>query len=139
MKTFKLKSLKIIQNIDEEIGQKNIPLIDGLTINREDDENQWVIEAFMEELYLTYFEELYRNENEVIIEVKITKESNDPALFITKIIGLNKIGTHMNVLFKGTLIDYRKTEVEDILQSLIQENIRGEELLNRFKQKLKEK
>lgn len=137
MKTFKLKSLKIIQDTDEEVIRKHIPLIDGLIINREDDANQWVIEAFIEETFYAYFESLNDTQNEVIIQVKITKESNAPAIFITKIIGLNQIGTHMNVLFKGTIIDHHKEEIEDMLQSLIEKNLQGEELLRQFKKKLK--
>lgn len=137
MKTFKLKSLKVIHFVKGVISLEHIPLIDGLIINREDDENQWVIEAFTEKQHLSYFKQLQDTKHDVIVEVKITKESNDPALFITSIIGLNEIETHMNVLFKGTIIDHPKEKIEAKLKSLIQDNIKEEELLVRFKEELK--
>lgn len=137
MKTFKLKSLKVIHFIEKEIVQEDIPLIDGLIINREDEENQWVIEAFTEKEHLNYFKKLQEFKHDVIIEVKITKKSNDPALFITSIIGLNEIETHMNVLFKGIIIDLPKDKIEEYLRSSIQDNLKGEELIVRFKEQIK--
>lgn len=137
MKTFKLKALSIIEDTDGEVNHRNIPLIDGLTINREDEENQWIIEAFIEDSHFTYFQELKNSRNEVIIQVKITKVTNAPAIFITSIIEMNKIGKDMNILFKGTIIDHHKEEIEDMLQSLIEKDLQGEELLLQFKKKLK--
>lgn len=139
MKTFKLKSLKIIEDTDEDIIHKDIPLIDGLIINREDELNQWVIEAFIEKSFFTYFETLKASKNEVMIQVKITKETNAPAIFITTIIGLNEIDSHMNVLFKGTIVDHRKEEIEEMLQALIEKDFQGEALLLEFKQQMKKK
>lgn len=133
MKTFKLKSLMIIEDKNEDIVQEVIPLIDGLIINREDDDNNWVIEAFIDHTYLNYFKMLEEEKSQIMIEVKITKESNNPAIFITSIIGINEIGSSMNVLFKGTIIDHRKGEIEDILKSLIEKDYKGEELLMKFK------
>src|SRR5690625_2229147 len=101
MKTFKLKALEIIGNKDEDVTQYNITLIDGLIINREDEESQWIIEAYTTRNYLDYFKKLQSENDEIMINVKITKESNDPAIFITSIIGINEIDTQMNVLFKG--------------------------------------
>lgn len=133
MKTFKLKALEIIGNEDESIRHHNIPLIDGLIINREDEENQWVIEAYTESKYLGYFEKLRKENEEIMIKVKITKETNDPAIFITSLIGLNEIETQMNVLFKGTIVDQRNSKIEKVLKTLIDEDFQGEELLEKFK------
>lgn len=133
MKTFKLKSLEIIENKDEDIVQNSIPLIDGLIINREDGENQWVIEAYTAHTYLEYFQQLSEKKDEIMIKVKITKESNDPAIFITSIIGINEIGEQMNVLFKGTILDQRNSKIEQMLKTLIDKDYQGEELLLKFK------
>lgn len=133
MKTFKLKALEIIENQEENINQVEIPLIDGLIINREDDENQWVIEAYTDQEYLHYFERLQHENDEVMIKVKITKESNDPAIFITTIIGLNEIGTRINILFKGIIVDQRNSKIEQMLKTLIDKDYQGEELLQQFK------
>lgn len=133
MKTFKLKALEIIENKDENITEHNIPLIDGLIINREDGENQWVIEAYTTQEHLAYFQRLRKENDEIMIKVKITKQTNDPAIFITSIIDLNEIETRMNVLFKGTIIDQRNNEIEQMLKTLIDKNYQGEELLQMFK------
>jgi len=125
-----LKALDIIENS----SRKKVELIDGLIINREDEENQWIIEAYIDQKYLNYFQELQNQNEKVMIEVKITKETNDPATFITSMIGLNKIGTQMNVLFKGTIaVDQYNSGMEQALKSLIDQGYQGEELLEEFK------
>jgi len=130
MKTFMLKAIDIIENS----SRKKVELIDGLIINREDEENQWIIEAYIDQKYLNYFQELQNQNEKVMIEVKITKETNDPATFITSMIGLNKIGTQMNVLFKGTIaVDQYNSGMEQALKSLIDQGYQGEELLGEFK------
>lgn len=134
MKTFKLKSLSIKESAKEELQHHPIELIDGLAINREDDKNQWIIEAYIEKKYLTLINRLFKEREEVMIEVKITKGSNPPATFISKIIGVNEIGEQMNVLFKGTIIDQRKNKIEKMLRKLIDQGFHGEELLSKFKE-----
>ena len=130
MKTFMLKAIDIIENS----SRKKVELIDGLIINREDEENQWIIEAYIDQKYLNYFQKLQNQNEKVMIEVKITKETNDPATFITSMIGLNKIGTQMNVLFKGTIaVDQYNSGMEQALKSLIDQGYQGEELLGEFK------
>ncbi|WP_156290502.1 YwpF family protein [Oceanobacillus salinisoli] len=101
MKTFKLIMLKIL-SVDER--QQDIPLLDGLIINREDDlyPNQWLIEAYVSKQCKAFFEKL-KEENELMIQVKITKTENDPVVFKSSIIGINDIGTDINVLFKGEI------------------------------------
>src|SRR5699024_12109224 len=112
MKTFKLKRLEIIEDKDEDIVLNNIPLIDGLTINKENDENTWVIEAYTDRKYLEFFRTLKEENDEVLIQVKITKESNDPATFLTSLIGINEIGSQMNILFDGRIVDERKSKID---------------------------
>ncbi|MEC5425129.1 YwpF family protein [Virgibacillus sp. C22-A2] len=134
MKTFKLKTLEILEQKDEVIVQQRIPLLDGLIINREDEKNQWTIEAYTESSYLSFFDLLRKEKEEIMVQVKITKESNEPATFITSIIGINEIGTNLNVLFVGTIIDRRKGKVEEMLTGLIEDGYQGKELLEKFKE-----
>lgn len=134
MKTFKLASLEILDNQDSNMVQQSFPLLDGLIINREDDKNWWVVEAYLQHEYFDFFQKLSNKNEEVLIQVKITKESNEPATFITTIIGINEIGAHMNVLFRGTIVDQQKGIIEDKLQALIEEGYVGEELLEKFKE-----
>lgn len=133
MKTFKLKALKIIENKDQDIVEKVIPLHDGLIIDREDDENQWVIEAYFADTYWDYFNHLKEQNAEVMIQVKITKKSNEPASFITSIIGMNDIGSRMNILFKGVIMDHPKSEIEVRLKALIEAGHQGSQLLSELK------
>jgi hypothetical protein len=125
MKTFKLKKLEILESVDEDIIQHDIPLMDGLIINKEDDQNRWVMEAYLDYAYKTLFQELRDKEDQIVIQVKITKESNTPATFITSIIGINGIGPHINVLFMGTIIDRQKGIIKDMLQKLVEEGYQG--------------
>jgi hypothetical protein len=134
MKTFKLRSLEIFDQEEEEILQHNIPLLDGLIINREDDQDQWTIEAFIDKSYLSFFENLKEENEEIMAQVKITKESNEPATFITSIIGINEIGENMNILFVGTIVDRRINKIEEMLTSLIEEGYQGNDLLEKFKE-----
>lgn len=100
MKTFKLKMLQVLKDDDVE----EIQLIDGLIINREDEsyENQWLIEAYVDKEYASYFEKI-KTKKFVRLMVKISKEDNVPVEFTATIIGINQIGTNINVLFKGDI------------------------------------
>ncbi|WP_174613082.1 YwpF-like family protein [Virgibacillus ihumii] len=137
MKTFKLYSLDILQSEDKDISQYGIELKDGLIINREDDLNQWVIEAYVKHDYLDFFKKLQQDREEVMLQVKITKPTNQPATFITSIIGVNEIGPNINILFKGTMVDQQKDKVWAMLKSLIEQGYQGEDLLDKFKELLK--
>src|SRR5699024_156135 len=89
LKTFKLKGLEIMANEDVGMKQKKITIQDVLVINRED-KLGWLIEAYMDKEYKDYFSSIEQIE-EIMIQVKITREENDPAFFITKIISINDI------------------------------------------------
>jgi len=130
VKTFKIVSLNIVEQ--EDIKEAHIPLYDGLIINQEEDNNRWIIESFIHQKHKDTFKALKDKEN-LVIEVKITKESNDPATFSTKIISINDIDDKMNVIFVGKIIDERKNKLEKKLANLIEKGHEGEDLLQEFK------
>lgn len=134
MKTFKLSSLEIVENENDDIIQHEIPLLDGLVINREDEENHWVIEAFMEKMYLEGFHKLNEKGDTVMLQVKITKDTNTQATFLTSILSINEIGEQINVIFLGTIVDKRKGIVKDMLKKLIEDGYQGESLYIKFKE-----
>lgn len=136
MKTFKLRSLQIVEGENEEIIKTDIELVDGLIINREDDKNSWLIEALLTKEYLELFHTTLDKNEQVLLEVRITKDTNDPATFITTIDSINKVGKHINVLFMGTIVDKRKSKIEEMLGELIQKGYEGEALLEKFKKLL---
>lgn len=133
MKTFKLKKLEIVDN-NADIEQNKITLLDGLIIDREDDNSQWIIEAYIEKSHFAYFNNLYEKKDEIMIHATITKESNEPATFFATVLGVNEIGDDMNVLFIGKIIDRRKNIVETLLTDLINQGFQGKELLEKFKE-----
>lgn len=118
---------------EEKVERKRIKLIDGLVINRED-KYGWLIEAYTEKKYLDYFKTI-EHLDEIMIKVKITREENDPAFFITKIIDINEISdTTINILFQGKVVDHRKSRIEEMLQKILEQGYQGESLLKRFKE-----
>jgi hypothetical protein len=135
VKTFKLISLDIMEEQKEDLTQRRIKLQDGLIINREDDHGRWVIEAYVEESYREFFETMREEEEEIIVQVKITKPSNRPATFMVKPIDVNMIGDRMNVIFMGTIVDRQQEQVEKVLKQLMDEGYQGEDLLEEFKKR----
>lgn len=135
MKTFKLISLDIVEEKNDDITQRRIKLQDGLIINREDDHGRWVIEAYVDESYRDFFETMCENEEQLLIQVKITKENNRPATFMVKPIDVNMIADRMNVIFMGTIVDRQQEQVENVLKQLMDEGYQGEDLLEEFKKR----
>ncbi|HLS23143.1 MAG TPA: YwpF family protein [Pseudogracilibacillus sp.] len=133
MKTFKLKGLQIMPDEEDVVEPKEIVLHDGLVINREDDLG-WLIEAYIDRTYWDYFTQL-EPLDELMIQIKITREENDPAFFVTKIVGINEIGNDkMNVLFQGKIVDHSKRRIEKMLEMIIEEGYQGRSLLEKFKE-----
>ena len=136
MKTFKLNMLEIVDLDAKEYEPINIPLSDGLIINREDDQNRWLIEAYTDRDFLDFFTETKQKYEELILHVKITTELNEKATCLTSIIDINEIGDKMNVLFLGTMVEQRTKKLELRLDKLVSQGYRGKELLEQFKGKL---
>ncbi len=68
MKTFKLVGLSVI---DEEMRRQDIPFIDGLIINKEDGQNRWLVEAYLDDDYEPMFASL-KEQPEFQLQVTIT-------------------------------------------------------------------
>lgn len=133
MKTFKLKSLQVVESKHKDYFYRTIPLIDGLIIDREDDENRWLIEAYTTNDYLDYFNTL-KDQAELLVQVKISKETNNPAIFITSVINVTEIGQKLSVLFMGTIVDRQQNNIDTILKRFMEEGYEGKDLLEKLKQ-----
>ena len=118
----------------EKVKKRSFSLVDGLVINRED-EHGWLIEAFLPQEDMAYFESI-ADEEDLMIQIKITREDNDPAFFITKIVEITEIGQKMNVIFQGNIVDHSKSRIEELLQQIIEEGYQGESLLQKFKESI---
>ncbi|WP_407268184.1 YwpF family protein [Radiobacillus sp. PE A8.2] len=133
MKTFKLISLNVLKETKETVSKNPIQLKDGLIIDREDDKNQWLVEAYVERSYEDYFRDLMNDNNIIILLAKITKESNQPATFMASISEITQIEDDITVIFFATLVDRKKGQFTKVLKSLIDEGFEGDELLDEFK------
>ncbi|MBS4190122.1 YwpF-like family protein [Bacillus sp. FJAT-49705] len=129
MKTFKLISLQIV----EEDSLVDIKLEDGLIINQEDDISKWLLEAYINNSYLDYFQQLSKKGDDVTVQVVITKKENSPAAFLTKIVTIKQLTEHISILFEGKLMKTNYDYAEIVLKKLISKGLSGEELLKEFK------
>lgn len=135
MKTFKLVSMQVV----EETKLMDIELDDGLIINKEDENNTWLIEAYVKKDYLDFFQKLYEAEKEVLVQVVITKKENDPATFLSKVSSINTFENHLSILFKGNLAGRKNDFAELLLTDLISKGLSGGELLSTFKEEIRSK
>jgi hypothetical protein len=135
MKSFKLVSLDVL----EDGTSIEVPLEDGLIINKEDDRSTWLLEAYTDLSLYDYFKKLQDADAEIVVEAIITKLENDPAFFQTKIVTLNKFENHIGVLLEGYLRRKRRDYSEILLETLLQKGLAGPALLTEFKEKLKSK
>ncbi|SDJ18363.1 YwpF-like family protein [Salimicrobium halophilum] len=135
MKTFKLVSLDIIEENQEDITLRSIELKDGMIINREDDHGRWLLEAFLDEDYREYFQSLVKRKEKLMIQALITKKSNSPATFLVEPKEVNLFEENMNVIFMGSMVDKKQEQVEKLLQILLEEGYQGKQLLEEFKRR----
>lgn len=135
MKTFKLIALEVMDG-DEAV---NVPLTDGLIINKEDEQSTWLLEAYTAAPLYDFFKKITVEQKEVIVQAVITKKDNDPAFFQTKVVTLNQFKNHTSVLLEGRLRRARRDYSELLLDSLLQKGFTGNALLNEFKEKMKSK
>ncbi len=137
MKTFKLVSLRISHPTDF-VESQEITLVDGLVINKEDEERQWLLEGFMDKKYQDLFTKLKDAEREVKLQAVISREDNDPATFITTIQSITAMEDNVSVLFHGVL--FGKADIsEGILTALIGEGLHGNKLLLEFRKRISDK
>jgi hypothetical protein len=137
MKTFKLVSLKI-SHPQQQIKSQQIPLLDGLVINKEDEDRKWLLEIYVEKEFEELFKKLKESEQEVRVEATISRQDNDPASFISTIQSFAVMEQNMSVLFNGVLVG-KADMSEGILIDLIDEGFQGNTLLQEFKKRVDEK
>jgi hypothetical protein len=135
MKSFKLVSLEIV----DDGTSVEVPLEDGLIINKEDDRSTWLLEAYTDLSLYDYLDEISKQNRDLIVEAVITKKDNDPAFFQTRIVTLNKFEHHTGVLLEGQLRRKRRDYSEILLENLLQKGLNGPTLLTEFKEKMKSK
>ncbi|MED4224900.1 YwpF family protein [Neobacillus cucumis] len=135
MKSFKLYSLEVV----EDENSVEIPLVDGLILNKEDEHSTWLLEAYTDLSLYDYFKKISEEDRDMILEAVITKKENAPAYFQTKICSLIQFEKHISVLFQGRLRRNKSDYSELLLDSLIEKGLKGQALLKEFKEKMQSK
>lgn len=136
MKTFKLISLQVV----EDEGFRDIELVDGLMINKEDEKQSWLIEVFTTPSYQDLFEKALQNQQEFIARAVISKKENDPVSFHINVRSVKKLESNVSIMLEGTLKrTSRRNYAEALLQELLEKGLNGDILLKEFKENMKNK
>ncbi|SES31991.1 YwpF-like protein [Salipaludibacillus aurantiacus] len=143
MKTFRLCSLMILFDEDlksnEEIKGKEIPLVEGLIINKEEAEKNWLLEAVLDPEWEEFFREYKEKEQPFMTEVTITKRTNDPATLVCDVKSVNQLENHISVHLEGVLV-VKKEDLSDMLiKNLIEEGFEGKALYNEYRKRKKDR
>jgi YwpF-like protein len=132
MKTFKVISLQVVEN--EELH--DFQLVDGLIINKEDGQKTWLVETYMSNEYIEFFQKAQQSKNDLEIQVVISHSANDPAAFMTSIRCIKEMDEHISIMFEGKLKKQRNEYAEILLDDLVQKGYSGDELVREFRQKM---
>ncbi|WP_280771900.1 YwpF-like family protein [Salipaludibacillus daqingensis] len=143
MKTFKLCSLMVLFDEDKETNEemkgKQIPLAEGLIINKEEAEKNWLLEAVLDKEWNDFFQNYLETEQSFMTEVTITKRTNDPATFVCKVRSVNQLEDHIVVHLEGIIV-VKKDDLSDMLiKNLIDEGYAGEELYDEYRRRKKDR
>ncbi|MTH53966.1 hypothetical protein GKZ89_11165 [Bacillus mangrovi] len=138
MKTFKLVSMKIARTDENGRHYDEIPLQDGLVINKKDGENDWLLESLVSSEHTDRFKELLEEKNEQVLVVTISKRTNTPAKLKASVRNVVELENNLiSVLFSGKMTANRPFgDAEKILTELLDEGLDGEDLLQAFSSKL---
>ncbi len=137
MKTFKLCSLIIL--LDNETEPKEIPLVDGLIINKEEVQKNWLLEVVVSEEWEENFKQLHSSQQKFMLEATITKRTNDPATFVSTVKSINKLNKNISILLDGYLVVKEDDFSDMILRSILKEGYSGEEIITEFKKRKKDR
>lgn len=141
MKTFKLCSLTLLMDeqstADQEMKTKEIPLVDGLIINKEEVGKAWLIDAVIEEEWRSLFETYQKDRESFMVEVTITKRTNDPATLVCDVKGINDLESHVSLHLDGTLVVKQDDLSDQLIRNLIDEGFEGEALYEEYRARKK--
>jgi hypothetical protein len=137
MKTFKLCSLVIL--VDNETVPTEIPLIDGLIINKEEVQKNWLLEFVITEEWEAYFAKLHKSQEKFMVETTITKKTNDPATFVCTVKSNNKLNGNISILLDGFLVVKEDDYSDMVLRAIIKDGFEGDDIITEFKKRKKDR
>lgn len=132
MKSFRLISLQIVG----EDYLTDIDIKEGLIINKEDTSGTWLIEVFVDEKFIPYFEKASDEQNDIVVQVVITKKENDPAAFKSKVCNIKRINGNASILLIGSLTKTKNDYPAMLLEYLLNQGFSGDDLLREFREKM---
>ncbi|WP_157796290.1 YwpF family protein [Bacillus xiapuensis] len=128
MKTFKIAGFFL----SEPDYSREIELIDGLIINRENEQRSWLIELYVDYQYEDLFKACQRQGEEINVQLLISHRDNDPATFTAKMREMNKLDRGINVLLEGRLQKMRNLYAKQVLERLVSKGLEGDALIDAF-------
>ncbi|BCB05901.1 YwpF-like family protein [Bacillus sp. KH172YL63] len=132
MKTFKVISLQVVEN--DELHDFDI--VDGLIINKEDRQGTWLVETYLSNEHIRFFQKAEQSKEDLEIQVVISHKANDPAAFMTSIRCIKEMDDHISIMFEGKLKKQRNEYAEILLDDLVQKGYAGDELIREFREKM---
>ncbi|WP_209123951.1 YwpF-like family protein [Alkalihalobacillus sp. BA299] len=135
MKTYRLFSLRVLQPHEKGVSQVDIPLEDGLIIDMEDSAKKWLIDAVIMPNHIEIFEQSQKENQKLIIEAVITSKNNYPATMVTKIRKITHLSDKVSILLDGLMVIRKDDIIDVILESIVDEGLTGEALLQEFKKR----
>ena len=135
LKTFKLISVQVL--LEDKITPIN--LVDGLIINKEDENNKWLLEIYTTHEYIELFSTRKQQKEKLLVQAVITKKENDPAPFEVEILSIQVFNRTASILLEGHLKRDRMDYAELLLDYLLKEGLSGEPLSAKFKELMQSK
>ncbi|RSL34193.1 hypothetical protein D7Z54_06420 [Salibacterium salarium] len=135
MKTFRLVTVQLLLMQDEQIITHDVPLDQGLIINREENDKSWLIEAVVPKNQETFFQDKQQREQMLVLEVIITDRHNDPALMKGTIRNVVMLNESVSVMIDAKMAANKDDISNLILEGLIEDGYRGDALLKEFSER----
>ncbi|HHY74224.1 MAG TPA: hypothetical protein GX497_13575 [Bacillus bacterium] len=139
MKSFRLCKLMVFVEEHNQMTKHEIPLNDGLIINKENTDDHWLIEGLIQKDLFQFFNTLQANNELMIAEATITSIDNPPVSFVAKVSEIKFLKDQLQLLLDSKRLIRKDTISEIILKDLINKGLSGEQLLNEFKRIKKER
>lgn len=117
----------------------SIPLQDGLIINKETQDDQWLIEGIIHKDFKGFFDKLNTKNELMLVEATITYKDNPPASFVATVRENKFIEDDVHLLLDAKRLIRKENYSEKLLKSLIEKGFSGDELLREFKRLKKER
>lgn len=137
VKTFKLCSIHLLKGQNGKIEQLPISIKDGLIINMENEEKTWYIDAVFAEEHVSFFKDMKENNKHILVEVVITSPDNPPAAMITSVDTITELSEHISVLFKAKMTRRIDDTIRNIVKSMLDKGIKGEDMLDNIHHQMK--